>query len=81
MIKVENIKVLKEIMLFTYQHLGNYIENNKEETDWNKIKKSTFIEYAPIIDKFYKELNININLNLQKQLHLIQKKGSVWVIY
>ena len=59
----DNIKVLKEIMLFTYQHLGNYIENNKEETDWNKIKKSTFIEYAPIIDKFYKELNININLN------------------
>ena len=59
----DNIKVLKEIMLFTYQHLRNYIENNKEETDWNKIKKSTFIEYAPIIDKFYKELNININLN------------------
>ena len=29
----DNIKVLKEIMLFTYQHLGNYIENNKEETD------------------------------------------------
>lgn len=59
----DNIKVLKEIMLFTYQHLGNYIENNKEETEWNKIKKSTFIEYAPIIDKFYKDLNININLN------------------
>lgn len=59
----DNMKIFREIILLLYKQLGSYIINNTRQINWNKIKKSTFIEYAPIIDNFYKELNININLN------------------
>lgn len=59
----DNMKIFREIILLVYKQLGSYIINNTQQINWNKIKKSTFIEYAPIIDNFYKELNININLN------------------
>lgn len=59
----DNMQVFREIIILIYKKLGNYIANNNEQINWDRIEKSTFIEYIPLIEKFYKKLNIDTDIN------------------
>lgn len=59
----DNIGIFREIIILIYKQLGSYVTNNNEEFDWDKIEKSSFIEYIPLVEEFYKQLDINLNIN------------------